>query len=463
MKQENYRLSICIPTYNRAEKLKMMLDSIYLEYEELKDKIQICISNNHSSDNTNEVVKAYQNKMEITYHEMKEDVHAYRNWSYTAQNLADGEYVWVIGDDDIIINGALHRILKLLKEHPSDYYYMNHLNKPLDELKEIIKNKGKVSITSDECECYDLTSHSVDKWEELLTYKGKFQEVNMLYIGNHLFKRGMWNYDAPDFDIPRPSDVFNRNTLDWYYSVWSPQVVNFAKNMMGKPCYYYGEPCVVQGTGENVDEIFSIRFLTFLPRWMKTFEECHIDPAVREKYIQFMDEVTLKRYFNLAGYKKQLLVEHPYCMAYLKDRMQNPEFAMRVLEAGKTQTSFFNILTSAQFEKQLRKLFEKKDGHVVLWGTGDVAKDYISHSNQLKENIDYVVDGNEMKNGKNFDLLQKVIHSPYSLSQEKVFCIVISTVKYESDVIKFIKEHFKYPLYVINSTGIVQIEGEEPR
>lgn len=65
MKQENYRLSICIPTYNRAEKLKMMLDSIYLEYEELKDKIQICISNNHSSDNTNEVVKAYQNKMEI--------------------------------------------------------------------------------------------------------------------------------------------------------------------------------------------------------------------------------------------------------------------------------------------------------------------------------------------------------------------------------------------------------------
>lgn len=60
MKKE-YLLSICIPTYNRASVLEKMLKSIV---DQLDDEIEIVISDNCSTDNTEEVCKKYAEKFE---------------------------------------------------------------------------------------------------------------------------------------------------------------------------------------------------------------------------------------------------------------------------------------------------------------------------------------------------------------------------------------------------------------
>ena len=60
---------------------------------------------------------------------------------------------------------------------------------------------------------------------------------------------------------------------------------------------------------------------------------------------------------------------------------------------------------------QIHKLIAQRNGCVVLWGTGDVAKALIEGRTGLKESIHYMVDGNNKLWGK-WKLLDMVIHNP---------------------------------------------------
>lgn len=54
-------LSMCIPTYNRASYIGEAIHSIIIQLEdEFKDKVEIIISDNGSTDNTEEIVGIYQ-------------------------------------------------------------------------------------------------------------------------------------------------------------------------------------------------------------------------------------------------------------------------------------------------------------------------------------------------------------------------------------------------------------------
>jgi abequosyltransferase len=55
-------LSLCIPTFNRCNKLSEFLLSLDKINKENANKIEICISNNASTDNTNEVLNAWKSK-----------------------------------------------------------------------------------------------------------------------------------------------------------------------------------------------------------------------------------------------------------------------------------------------------------------------------------------------------------------------------------------------------------------
>ena len=67
-------LSICIPTYNREKCLQQCLDSI-VNQKAFNANIEIVISDNASSDNTDELVKKYQEKYtNISYKKNKENL-----------------------------------------------------------------------------------------------------------------------------------------------------------------------------------------------------------------------------------------------------------------------------------------------------------------------------------------------------------------------------------------------------
>lgn len=111
-------LSIAIPTRNRSKTLRDLLSdiSISIEFGNVdKNHLKIYIFDNASTDDTASTVKAFNCSLPISYKVNKDNIGMGLNifQAYTAVN---GEYVWVIGDDELMPKTALMTIFSAIKE-----------------------------------------------------------------------------------------------------------------------------------------------------------------------------------------------------------------------------------------------------------------------------------------------------------------------------------------------------------
>ena len=118
-------LSICIPTYNRAAHLVNCLESIRSATARSGMPVQVCVSDNCSTDDTAQVVAAAQQGMAITYYRNPVNTGRPRNY-LNVVGLAEGEFVWLIGDDDLVMPEALEALATLFEQHQAtDFFYVN--------------------------------------------------------------------------------------------------------------------------------------------------------------------------------------------------------------------------------------------------------------------------------------------------------------------------------------------------
>lgn len=122
-------LSICIPTYSRAEKLRRCLDSITVQFAdpEVISQMEIVVSDNASADNTEDLIKNYQLKYpQIRYARNAANLGFDRNVDAVLK-LGRGQFLWLMGDDEILAERSLAFLLPLLKTHPdAAYFCVNH-------------------------------------------------------------------------------------------------------------------------------------------------------------------------------------------------------------------------------------------------------------------------------------------------------------------------------------------------
>lgn len=124
-------LTIAIPTYNRAAFLDLCLKRIGEELDSLSaDRckfIRVYVSNNASTDNTTEVISLHQLKDagEFEVVNNAENIGGERNVAqcYAA---ATTPYVWVFGDDDVILPGGLQKVLDVLLQQDVDVLYLGN-------------------------------------------------------------------------------------------------------------------------------------------------------------------------------------------------------------------------------------------------------------------------------------------------------------------------------------------------
>lgn len=157
-------LSICIPTYNRADFLIETLDSLVCQMnEENLDLIEICISDNCSSDTTENDLKNYiskHSKLTFNFNRNEKNLGADLNFLKVI-DIAHGKYCWFLGSDDKLKQGALEKILIEIQTNSDiDLYIMNRtecdvygnrqnetfwLSKSVDECVFDFSNKYQVS------------------------------------------------------------------------------------------------------------------------------------------------------------------------------------------------------------------------------------------------------------------------------------------------------------------------------
>ncbi len=111
-----YLLTIAIPTYNRGETLAFCLRGLLPQIA--GKSIELLVSDNASTDNTQSIMEVFcQEHPEITYIRNPENIGPDRNF-LNCYNYAHGEYVLLLGDDDLLLPDALDEILSALQRKP---------------------------------------------------------------------------------------------------------------------------------------------------------------------------------------------------------------------------------------------------------------------------------------------------------------------------------------------------------
>lgn len=102
------KVTIGIPTFNRKDYLKKTLDSVIgQDYP----NIEIIVSDNASSDGTEEVVRSYCRQYDnIVYYRYPQNMGFRLNWK-NCLDLATGKYCLLLSDDDILEDGAIKRMV----------------------------------------------------------------------------------------------------------------------------------------------------------------------------------------------------------------------------------------------------------------------------------------------------------------------------------------------------------------
>lgn len=109
-------LSICIPTFNRAEVLNECLASIVPQCEFVD--AEICISDNASPDNTVAIVESWrQCYPHIRFNKNVTNLRIDRN-IVAAAKLATKDIIWFLSDDDILEPNAVLDVLAMVNRHP---------------------------------------------------------------------------------------------------------------------------------------------------------------------------------------------------------------------------------------------------------------------------------------------------------------------------------------------------------
>ncbi len=175
-------LSICIPTYNFGKFIGETLESIVCQ---LTADVEIVVLDGASTDNTSDIVHQFQaNYPNLRYHRLNKRGGIDRDMAKSVE-LANGKYCWLFSSDDIMIQGAIAKILSQIK-HGHDLYLCKHTNCTLD-----MKYKGEHPVLrTNETAEFNLTNQSDRRryFELAITTEPFFS-----FLGGIIIKKSKWD------------------------------------------------------------------------------------------------------------------------------------------------------------------------------------------------------------------------------------------------------------------------------
>jgi glycosyltransferase involved in cell wall biosynthesis len=121
------RLSIAVPTYNRAEKLNKQLQCLLSQIRSLEnpDFVELIVLDNCSTDSTQDTVLDLKHQNPLKYTKHHKNLGLVGNY-LEALKASTGEYIWVVGDDDPLAKDAVSVVLENISGRQEGMFLLEH-------------------------------------------------------------------------------------------------------------------------------------------------------------------------------------------------------------------------------------------------------------------------------------------------------------------------------------------------
>ena len=327
MSENNPLLSICIPTYNRGRLLRVMLEALLPQLVECGDQVEVWVLDNASTDETSSVI-AESRKMG-PFHSVRnaENFGPIKNVIKGPAELARGEFVWVIGDHNLMMPGAIRQLVSTLNSQPDlrQFYVNFRVASYPDNWPENANGgyDGFFRYTAND----EIVDRKVNHWQETIHSRN--------YLGTqiyaHIVRTEVWQAYWKERDIPE-SYTDSASTY--------PHTHMIADAALDEPAYYIGTPLLTIFNGAQSWGVYATQFKVFfigLPDLIELFRKRGLKPlricdakncarsCVRELMLTRFQMPTVRpfteavRALRIAGFRHAYLWQ-PVCDAYLSAR-----------------------------------------------------------------------------------------------------------------------------------------------
>ncbi len=191
-------LSICIPTYNRAYHLQRCLTTVSTAIADCKDSVEVCISDNGSTDCTQEVIKSFKNDFRLISHKNKENLGVARNIVKSIE-ISSGEFIWLVGDDDLMPPNSICDVVKLIDANADvDFFYLNAYHLHINDLELCYKNGKFLDELNTLKKFSNYPRTSKLKFHQLISPKISFDFLGGMFLS--AFRKSLWLRGLPQLN-----------------------------------------------------------------------------------------------------------------------------------------------------------------------------------------------------------------------------------------------------------------------
>ena len=204
---------------------------------------EVCISDNCSADNTEEVVRKAQKKINIKYHKNETNLGIPRNF-LNVVSMATGEFAWLIGDDDLLLPHTLKKMALLFAENPAvDFFYVNsyHLTTEFVFSHPQPFDTALLPAKMESFSKYKQTGRI--PFIDLIDPKISFDFLGGMFLA--VFKRNKWIENAKALD---PAAIVDPRTFSHFDNTF-PHVKIFSKAFADSQAYFQADALSVCLTG----------------------------------------------------------------------------------------------------------------------------------------------------------------------------------------------------------------------
>lgn len=174
-------LTIAIPTHNGSNTISNMLE---LLLPQITKEIEVIVVDNCSDDGTGDIVKKYATQYPfLSYIRNEKNIGPDANF-LKCFRICRTKYLWNVSDDDIVIEGAVDKVLSFLNTNPEmglvhleTVDFRGHYNK-VDDCQVHKPELNKSICTKDKKEFFEFAGYYWGFLSSFIANIEKFKEIN---------------------------------------------------------------------------------------------------------------------------------------------------------------------------------------------------------------------------------------------------------------------------------------------